>query len=92
MRCRCAIRMQHLHYIVSNILNWRLWFQIIAETLEARRTLQEVQDRHMELLKLEKSIQELRDMFVEMALLVEKQVRNPPYDTIHFVDFGWLVW
>ncbi|XP_050533677.1 syntaxin-like isoform X2 [Daktulosphaira vitifoliae] len=46
---------------------------IIAETLEARRTLQEVQDRHLELLKLEKSIQELRDMFVEMALLVEKQ-------------------
>ncbi|VVC41670.1 Target SNARE coiled-coil homology domain,Syntaxin/epimorphin, conserved site,Syntaxin, N- [Cinara cedri] len=46
---------------------------IIAETLEARKTLQEVQDRHMELMKLEKSIQELRDMFVEMAMLVEKQ-------------------
>ncbi|XP_050436903.1 syntaxin-like isoform X2 [Adelges cooleyi] len=46
---------------------------IIADTLEARKTLQEVQDRHLELLKLEKSIQELRDMFVEMALLVEKQ-------------------
>ncbi|XP_025404817.1 syntaxin-like [Sipha flava] len=46
---------------------------IIAETLEARRTLEEVQDRHMELIKLEKSIQDLRDMFVEMALLVEKQ-------------------
>lgn len=46
---------------------------IIAETLEARSTLQEVQDRHLELLKLEKSIQELRDMFVEMAMLVEKQ-------------------
>ncbi|XP_026812120.1 syntaxin-like [Rhopalosiphum maidis] len=46
---------------------------IIAETLEARRTLQEVQDRHLELMKLEKSIQELRDMFVEMAMLVEKQ-------------------
>lgn len=51
-----------------------LWFQIIAETLEARKTLQEVQDRHLELLKLEKSIQELREMFVEMAMLVEKQV------------------
>jgi syntaxin 1A len=36
--------------------------------------LQEVQDRHLELIKLEKSIQELRDMFVEMAMLVEKQV------------------
>ncbi|XP_018896672.1 syntaxin [Bemisia tabaci] len=46
---------------------------IITETLEARRALEDVQIRHEELLKLEKSIQELRDLFVEMALLVEQQ-------------------
>jgi t-SNARE complex subunit, syntaxin len=46
----------------------------VTETLEARKALEDVQIRHQELLKLEKSIQELRDLFVEMALLVEQQV------------------
>ncbi|XP_075220834.1 syntaxin-like isoform X2 [Lycorma delicatula] len=46
---------------------------IITETKEARRVLEDVQLRHEELLKLEKSITELRDLFVEMALLVEQQ-------------------
>ncbi|KAI5697040.1 hypothetical protein M8J75_004080 [Diaphorina citri] len=46
---------------------------IVTETLEARKALEDVQIRHQELLKLEKSIQELRDLFVEMALLVEQQ-------------------
>ncbi|XP_026687470.1 syntaxin-1A homolog, partial [Diaphorina citri] len=49
---------------------------IVTETLEARKALEDVQIRHQELLKLEKSIQELRDLFVEMALLVEQQVFN----------------
>uniref|UniRef100_A0A1B6C5A0 t-SNARE coiled-coil homology domain-containing protein n=2 Tax=Clastoptera arizonana TaxID=38151 RepID=A0A1B6C5A0_9HEMI len=46
---------------------------IITETLEARRALEDVQFRHEQLLKLEKSITELRDLFVEMAILVEQQ-------------------
>lgn len=43
--------------------------------MEVKKTLEEVQIRHQELLKLEKSIMELKTLFVEMALLVEQQVR-----------------
>ncbi|XKL63217.1 hypothetical protein PGB90_005581 [Kerria lacca] len=46
---------------------------IITETIEVKKTLEEVQIRHQELIKLEKSIMELRTLFVEMALLVEQQ-------------------
>ncbi|XP_046681075.1 syntaxin-like isoform X1 [Homalodisca vitripennis] len=46
---------------------------IITETQEARRALEDIQIRHEELLRLEKSIKELRDLFVEMAILVEQQ-------------------
>lgn len=52
------------------------FFQIITETMEVKRTLEEVQIRHQELIKLEKSIMELKTLFVEMALLVEQQVIN----------------
>lgn len=50
-------------------------FQIITETVEARKALEDVQIRHQELIKLEQSIIGLRDLFLEMALLVEQQVR-----------------
>lgn len=46
---------------------------IITDTLEAKKALEDVQARHQELLKLEKSIMELKTLFVEMALLVEQQ-------------------
>lgn len=36
-----------------------------------------MQIRHQELVKLEKSIMELKTLFVEMALLVEQQVFRP---------------
>lgn len=47
--------------------------QIITETLEARQALEDVTARHQEIIKLERSIRDLRDMFVEMSLLVERQ-------------------
>ncbi|XP_034230312.1 syntaxin-like [Thrips palmi] len=46
---------------------------IITETLEARQALEDVTARHQEIIKLERSIRDLRDMFVEMSLLVERQ-------------------
>lgn len=42
--------------------------------MEARKALEDVQARHQELVKIEKSLVELRDLFVEMAILVEQQV------------------
>lgn len=50
------------------------YLKIITDTLEAKKALEDVQARHQELLKLEKSIMELKTLFVEMALLVEQQV------------------
>ncbi len=41
---------------------------------QARQALDDVQQRHQEILKLENSIKELHDMFMDMAMLVESQV------------------
>jgi len=38
--------------------------------------LEDVTARHAEILKLEKSIRDLRDLFVEMSILVETQVSS----------------
>uniref|UniRef100_V5HAF0 Putative syntaxin 1a n=1 Tax=Ixodes ricinus TaxID=34613 RepID=V5HAF0_IXORI len=46
---------------------------IVMETQKARQTLAEIEARHHDIIKLEKSIRELHDMFMDMALLVESQ-------------------
>ena len=40
---------------------------------ETKKTLQEIKNRHQELQKLEKSIVELHQLFLDMAVLVEAQ-------------------
>lgn len=40
-----------------------------------KQALNEIETRHTEIIKLENSIRELHDMFVDMAMLVESQVR-----------------
>jgi t-SNARE complex subunit (syntaxin) len=50
--------------------------QIVADTLEAQLALSNVKARHEELLNVERSVQEIRDIFVQMATLVETQVRQ----------------
>lgn len=42
-----------------------------------KQALNEIETRHTEIIKLENSIRELHDMFVDMAMLVESQVRVP---------------
>ena len=44
----------------------------------AKRTLEDIEARHADLLKLETSIKELHDMFMDMAMLVESQVGAEP--------------
>ncbi|KAG8238780.1 hypothetical protein J437_LFUL018690, partial [Ladona fulva] len=59
---------------------------VLAKTLEARQALADVQARHKELLQLEHSIAELRDLFLEMAILVERQgdlIDNIEYHVTH---------
>lgn len=48
--------------------------QIVVQTQEARQALKDIEARHEEIIKLEKNIMELRDLFIEMASLVETQV------------------
>ena len=49
-------------------------FQIITETQQAKQSLADIEARHADIMKLEKSIKELHDMFMDMAMLVESQV------------------
>lgn len=44
------------------------------DTAQAKQSLKDIEARHNDILKLEKSITELRDMFLDMAMLVEQQV------------------
>jgi len=44
------------------------------ETQQARQTLADIEARHSDIMKLENSIRELHDMFMDMAMLVENQV------------------
>lgn len=41
-----------------------------------KQALNEIETRHNEIIKLETSIRELHDMFVDMAMLVESQVQG----------------
>merc|ERR1711884_695581 len=46
---------------------------IIMDTAAAKQTLADIEARHKDILKLEQSIKELHDMFMDMAMLVESQ-------------------
>ena len=48
--------------------------QIIMETQQAKQSLKDIEARHEDIIKLENSIKELHDMFMDMAMLVESQV------------------
>nr|CAI5861491.1 unnamed protein product [Callosobruchus analis] len=47
---------------------------IIMETQQAKQTLADIEARHADIIKLENSIRELHDMFMDMAMLVENQI------------------
>ena len=47
---------------------------------QAKLDLQELEERHEELLKLEKSLVELKDLFSHVALLVNQQVGGGAYE------------
>lgn len=40
------------------------------------QAMNEIETRHNEIIKLENSIRELHDMFMDMAMLVESQVKT----------------
>lgn len=46
----------------------------MMETLAAKKSLADIEARHEDIMKLENSIRELHEMFMDMAILVESQV------------------
>uniref|UniRef100_A0A2I3G8F2 Syntaxin-1A n=1 Tax=Nomascus leucogenys TaxID=61853 RepID=A0A2I3G8F2_NOMLE len=52
--------------------------QIIMDSSISKQALSEIETRHSEIIKLENSIRELHDMFMDMAMLVESQVSTGP--------------
>lgn len=53
-----------------------------AETAEAKRALRDAEERRDELLRVERAIAEVRDLFVQMAQLVVAQ--QDQLDTVEF--------
>ncbi|CAH1801316.1 unnamed protein product [Owenia fusiformis] len=63
---------------------------IIMETQQAKQSLADIEARHNDILKLENSIRELHDMFVDMAMLVESQgemIDRIEYNVDQSVDY-----
>ncbi|XP_055374637.1 syntaxin-1A [Condylostylus longicornis] len=63
---------------------------IIMETQQAKQTLADIEARHADIIKLETSIRELHDMFMDMAMLVESQgemIDRIEYHVEHAMDY-----
>uniref|UniRef100_A0A8C1T0S2 Syntaxin-1A n=1 Tax=Cyprinus carpio TaxID=7962 RepID=A0A8C1T0S2_CYPCA len=63
---------------------------IIMDCNISEQAMNEIETRHSEIIKLENSIRELHDMFMDMAMLVESQgdmVDRIEYNVDHTVDY-----
>ncbi|RXM95190.1 Syntaxin-1A [Acipenser ruthenus] len=63
---------------------------IIMDSNITKQAMNEIETRHTEIIKLENSIRELHDMFVDMAMLVESQgelVNNIEKNVMSSVDY-----
>jgi syntaxin 1A len=66
----------------------KMFFKIMVETAQAKQSLADIEARHGDIMKLEKSIKELHDMFIDMAALVQTQVKfRIGFDCIEHGDF-----
>ncbi len=65
--------------ILSSVLNpclkINLFLQILNDAKATRQALNEIESRHDEIIKLEKNIKDLHEMFQYLAMEVEAQVR-----------------
>ncbi|XP_035384459.1 uncharacterized protein LOC113569174 [Electrophorus electricus] len=63
---------------------------IIMDSNITQQAMNEIETRHTEIIKLENSIRELHDMFMDMAMLVESQgemIDRIEYNVEHAVDY-----
>ena len=49
--------------------------QVVSDSQTTRQALSEIESRHQDIMRLETSIRELQEMFIDIAVLVETQVR-----------------
>lgn len=60
--------------------------QYEADTRESKLALQDVETRHRELIKIENALKEVKEMFTQLAFLVQQQViifKNLYYIYLH---------
>uniref|UniRef100_A0A8B9G9S1 Syntaxin-1A n=1 Tax=Amazona collaria TaxID=241587 RepID=A0A8B9G9S1_9PSIT len=93
-RERCKGRIQRQLEITSEgrstLLSGPVFLQIIMDSNITKQALNEIETRHSEIIKLENSIRELHDMFMDMAMLVESQgemIDRIEYNVEHSVDY-----
>ena len=53
-----------------------VFLQIEGNEDQLRQTINDIENRHEMFIKLEKSITELHDMFLDIAMLIENQVKT----------------
>ncbi|GBP38789.1 Syntaxin-1B [Eumeta japonica] len=71
--CESLLESNNLSIFVDNLQ---------AETQEARRALRDVETRHAELIRVEASLKEVRDLFLQLAHLVSEQQEH--VDTVEY--------
>ncbi|MEQ2196277.1 Syntaxin-3 [Xenoophorus captivus] len=62
----------------------------IVDSGISKQALSEIESRHKDIVRLESSIKELHDMFVDIAMLVESQLHaflKPVFCTATFISF-----
>lgn len=64
--------------------------KIISDSQITRQALNEIESRHKDIMKLESSIRELHEMFMDMAMFVETQVNEPIQTHLCKWDFFFL--
>lgn len=64
--------------------------KIISDSQITRQALNEIESRHKDIMKLESSIRELHEMFMDMAMFVETQVNEPIKIHLLKLDFFCL--
>jgi hypothetical protein len=57
--------------------------KIISDSQITKQALNEIESRHKDIMKLETSIRELHEMFVDMAMFVETQVTTATPNRSH---------
>ncbi|KFQ03684.1 Syntaxin-2, partial [Leptosomus discolor] len=58
----------------------------ISDSQITRQALNEIESRHKDIMKLESSIRELHEMFMDMAMFVETQVNEAIQTHLHYVE------